>query len=78
MRVSVDETDQIDLRLDWKQEEVTLTVQDHGKGFDRNVAAMGHGLQNIDSPSRLIHAEFTIESAPGEGTRATIIYRPKP
>lgn len=47
-----------------------LTIGDDGNGFtyDGN-HHQGSGLRNMQSRSRLIGAEWQLESAPGQGTR---------
>lgn len=48
---------------------LTLTVEDHGVGFDRTeVRGVGMGLASMGERTRLIQAEFTVESRPGHGT----------
>jgi signal transduction histidine kinase len=50
---------------------LTLTVRDNGVGFEihDSKAAVGLGLISMRERVHLIGGEFTIDSAPGEGTR---------
>jgi signal transduction histidine kinase len=51
--------------------DLTLTVRDNGTGFDvqESKAAPGLGLVSMRERMHLIGGEFSIESAPGAGTR---------
>jgi len=50
-----------------------LTVADNGKGFNHSVDhAGGSGLRNMQSRSRLIGAEWNLESDPEKGTQIHI------
>jgi signal transduction histidine kinase len=59
----------INLRRDGQQ--VVLSVQDDGRGFD--LAGLkpyeGHGLQNMQERARTLGADFEVTSAAGQGTR---------
>lgn len=52
-----------------------LTVSDSGAGFDPGSlqGGSGLGLQNADRRLRLFGGEVTVASAPGEGTRVTMV-----
>jgi signal transduction histidine kinase len=60
----------IDLR--YHSNRLTLTIADDGRGFDaadRSPPARGHfGVQGMRERAMQIHAQLTIESAPGQGT----------
>lgn len=62
----------------YEAENLKLTVQDNGRGFDRKAVAgtgdktAGQGLQNMESRSRIIGANFSIVSKPGSGTTIII------
>jgi two-component system sensor histidine kinase DevS len=49
---------------------VVLTIEDDGLGFDtsRQSETVGHGLANMRSRAEDLCGEFSIRSAPGEGT----------
>lgn len=49
-----------------------ITIRDNGKGFDRKAISEGAGLRNLESRSKMIHADFLIESEPAKGTTVTI------
>ncbi len=53
-------------------EEICLVVTDCGAGFNTgNVSESGLGLISMRERLRLVDGEFSIESAPGQGTRIT-------
>lgn len=50
-----------------------LTICDDGNGFDSlNTNTEGSGLRNMQSRSKLIGADWKLDSAPGKGTRIFI------
>jgi signal transduction histidine kinase len=54
--------------------QVTMTVQDDGRGFDRaNVRAYeGHGLRNMEARARLLGGWLLVQSDIGKGTTVTV------
>jgi signal transduction histidine kinase len=52
-----------------------IVIVDDGQGFDMNEIPRheGLGLSNIQQRARLYGGQVTIESAPGSGTRLTIV-----
>ncbi|HVN55682.1 MAG TPA: histidine kinase [Anaerolineaceae bacterium] len=58
------------INLDYIDGEVSLSVEDNGKGFDLNqVGVGGMGLLGLQERFRLLNGGLEIESAPGEGTQ---------
>ncbi|MGB3543723.1 sensor histidine kinase, partial [Rubrivirga sp.] len=53
-------------------DDVVIHVQDDGAGFDLEAGSSGFGLASVRDRIELIGGRFEVESAPGEGTRATI------
>jgi signal transduction histidine kinase len=47
---------------------IELLVKDDGKGFDRNNARSGNGLQNMEQRAKATGAHISVTSKPGEGT----------
>jgi signal transduction histidine kinase len=55
---------------------VTLTIDDDGRGFDPAAAPEGHmGLHIMAERLAGVGAEFSVRSAPGEGTTVTAVWR---
>jgi signal transduction histidine kinase/streptogramin lyase len=68
----------IDIRLDYTDKEFLMAVQDNGKGFDAGQAEdrNGHwGLRNMRERARSVGAGFSLETAPGKGTRIEVRVR---
>lgn len=71
------EASEVNIRMHYKTEQLEITVQDNGKGF--NTSAMqstennnGLGLRNMLNRMTLINGFITINSKPNEGTTAII------
>ena len=65
-------------------EKIHLAIADDGIGFKLEQSDFSHllaekhfGLAGMDERAGLIGADLKIVSAPGEGTRVTIIWQPK-
>jgi len=61
--------------LVFEPEQAQLRVQDDGRGFDPTLAAAagGFGLLSMRARAAAIGAEFTISSAPGQGTTLIVV-----
>ena len=56
-----------------KSDRLTVAVADEGRGFDpADVGTEGIGLAGMRERSRLLGGQFSIDSAPGAGTRVTV------
>ena len=65
----------IRLELCYTDKELHLTIQDNGSGFDPEMALVkaGHwGFRGMRERARQIGATFTVDSAPGRGTRIEV------
>jgi len=60
----------IDLRSD--SSGIRIELKDNGKGFEKNLAKTGIGLQNIQSRVNSLNGMLTIDSAPGKGTSVSM------
>ena len=63
------------VRLLVDEESVTIQIEDRGAGFDPQqalAAAASTGLSGMRERAELLGGEFTLESAPGNGTRLTV------
>ncbi|MFA5330470.1 MAG: tetratricopeptide repeat protein [Prolixibacteraceae bacterium] len=58
---------QITVQLTADDTELTLTIEDNGSGFDKNLLTQskGNGWKNINSRSNLIHGVLDLETRPG-------------
>lgn len=67
--------DKITIRLHEDGERLALLVQDNGTGFDPStVSTDGHGLTNFRARAVSLHADFKLDSIPGEGTRLVLTF----
>lgn len=66
---------QVNIMLATAGRSLELTIGDDGKGFDPDNTDSydGNGLPNMRARAAAVGAEFTIDSAPGKGTRARIV-----
>ncbi len=66
----------LEIRVDYTEDRVTLTIEDNGRGFDVAHALgpyAGHfGLTGMKERAARLQGEFAIESKPGSGTVVTI------
>jgi signal transduction histidine kinase len=56
------------IRLNANVDEVTLEVEDNGRGFDQSSSRPGLGLSSMSERARLLSGSVTIRSQPGKGT----------
>ena len=66
---------QITIQLVGDEDELTLTIEDNGKGFDQEVfyKGVGNGWRNISSRLNLIHGEFDLDTQTNsKGSMVTI------
>lgn len=64
----------IDVDLNWGQEQFSFLYQDDGKGFDLDaIKSKGLGLRNIESRVSLIGGALTSITSPGNGLRVNVI-----
>ena len=64
----------LSVSLDYKPEELQITVKDNGKGFDVDEAENGTGLINMKSRAEMINTSFKIDSGKG-GTKILLKYK---
>ena len=53
---------------------VLIQAIDNGIGFDKASVKINNGLLNLESRSKLIDAEYTLDSKIGEGTVMELIF----
>ncbi len=68
---------QIHLQLRYERDNVTLTIQDNGTGFDTSPAAWTHrkhlGLTSMRERAIAVGADIHITSQPGQGSKVQVI-----
>ncbi|AUS06366.1 sensor histidine kinase [Pseudotamlana carrageenivorans] len=64
----------INISMDYQSDFLIVIAKDDGQGFDMDTVEKGSGLININSRAKLINAELTLNSAPGEGVELIIRY----
>lgn len=62
-----------EIQISQHANKLIMKVKDNGKGFEINTEHSGNGLLNYKERAKNIHAEFSIESAPGAGTEIKLI-----
>jgi signal transduction histidine kinase len=62
----------VDIQLFCRDEELTLTIEDDGKGFKLSDTASGLGLTQMKSRVESLHGRFELNSAPTQGTQLMI------
>lgn len=67
------ECSNIDIQLLQTSHELTLMIEDNGKGFDQCNSAKGMGLQLIDEKITNLSGHFHLDAMPGRGTIVNII-----
>jgi signal transduction histidine kinase len=55
-----------------QENNLTITVEDNGKGFNTEAVLQGAGLKNIRSRVDYLKGQLDIQSAPGKGTSVHI------
>ncbi|NND93843.1 MAG: sensor histidine kinase [Flavobacteriales bacterium] len=66
------QAEHVDVQLYKSKEQIILTIEDDGIGFQPHDEMKGHGLLNIQNRSRLIQGKLDVESTPGHGTRISL------
>lgn len=61
--------DEIQIRLRTTRDSVCLLVEDDGDGFEASTESGGLGLRSMKYRSELLAGTFSLDTAPGEGTR---------
>ncbi|HKJ43853.1 MAG TPA: tetratricopeptide repeat protein [Sunxiuqinia sp.] len=69
----------ITIQLTTDENELTLTIEDNGIGFDKNllINSKGNGWKNINSRAGIFHGELDLETAPHTKGNLLILNIPK-
>jgi signal transduction histidine kinase len=64
----------VDVSLTTERDQVLLSIEDDGAGFDPSVFAQGEtiGLRNMKERTKLLGGTLELESNPGQGTQLTV------
>lgn len=65
--------DNVDIYIYESPEQITLTVLDNGLGFNPDKLPSTGGLKNIKERAASINGKLEIETAPGAGTKLTVV-----
>ncbi len=68
--------DKIEIEMNYSAKSVQLTIVDSGRGFvtnSRSEGARGFGMEGITERAAEMHAQLSVDSSPGEGTRVSVI-----
>ena len=62
----------LDIQLTKDADSLTVTIEDNGIGFDRNIVGNGIGLKNIEARAAFLNGKVEYDTAPGKGTLVAI------
>ncbi|MBT8272394.1 MAG: sensor histidine kinase [Bacteroidia bacterium] len=68
------EATELKIVLNYKVDALHIHVKDDGKGFNEALIAKGSGLLNMKNRAELIHANYKLESHPGQGVTLDLSY----
>lgn len=63
----------VDIYIYETSESITLSILDNGRGFDPEQMPATGALKNIKERAKSINGRFEVETAPGAGTKLTIV-----
>lgn len=69
------DTDELIVKVEQEKNEIILTFQDKGKGFNVNAMREGEGVRAMKSFAKQVDAEFKIMSSPGAGTEIFVTFK---
>jgi signal transduction histidine kinase len=64
---------QVTIRAAVTSKELTLSIEDNGRGFDPAKASDGHGMKGMRWRAAELRAALSLRSEPGKGTRLTLV-----
>ncbi|MES1219760.1 MAG: hypothetical protein ABUT20_29940, partial [Bacteroidota bacterium] len=50
-------------------------IKDNGKGFDLSNVRKGNGLVNMEQRAKEMNGQFSLQTAPGNGTVVSLFYK---
>lgn len=60
---------EVDITLRRSDGHLVMTVSDNGRGFAKQDVGGGNGLKNMDARATAMHAQISVTSSAGKGTR---------
>ncbi|MCU0360220.1 MAG: histidine kinase [Bacteroidia bacterium] len=67
------DANKIIVEMKLKQNQISLSITDNGKGFDTNSEKSGNGLLNMKRRAQLINAQFSLKSSLNSGTQIELV-----
>lgn len=64
----------VTLNMKKEGENINITIEDNGVGFDSTIKKKGIGLENMENRMQEIHGTFTIESKIKKGTKINLLF----
>ncbi|WP_347175500.1 tetratricopeptide repeat-containing sensor histidine kinase [Polaribacter uvawellassae] len=68
------EASEIKIELYQEKNQITISIKDNGKGFDKNTIVFGNGLSNMEKRMSEIGGKITIGSEEKRGTKIKIVF----
>ncbi len=68
------EAENLKVNINYREDNLEITAEDDGKGFDMLTAEKGSGLINMEKRAELINAKLKLESQPEKGTILNLVY----
>lgn len=59
----------ISIKIEFRPEDLNISIVDDGAGFDVNKESTGQGIRNLQSRIKTIGGKAEVRSVPGQGTR---------
>jgi signal transduction histidine kinase len=59
---------QVTIELLWREDQISMTIRDDGKGFETKIPSQGLGLRSMLERILQVNGELNVSSKPGEGT----------
>ena len=72
--VKYSEAKNLNINLNYQENNLTITADDDGNGFDIDSIEKGSGLINMKSRAALVNATFELTSKPNEGVKLLLNY----
>ena len=68
------EAENLKVNINYREDNLEITAEDDGKGFDMLTAEKGSGLINMEKRAELINAKLKLESQLEKGTILNLVY----